>query len=98
MRCGCASAGCCVKASAIVPLETLAARALTRDPAQRAIEFEGRWYYWGEVIAVARELQRLLAASGAPADVPVGFVGRNHPAALAALLALIAERRTIRSG
>jgi long-chain acyl-CoA synthetase len=54
-----------------------------------------RVYLWGELTALARALTALLAECGAPSDAPVGFVGRNHPAALTTLIALLAERRTI---
>lgn len=80
---------------AVTSLETLAARALERDPAMRAIEYAGRWYDWGEVTQLARGLARRLAETGAARDAPIGFVGRNRPSALAALLGLIAESRTV---
>lgn len=70
--------------------------ALQRDPALPAIEFEGRWHDWGAVRHVADAVQAALIASGIGADAPIAFVPRNRPAALAALLGLLAQGRTIR--
>lgn len=69
---------------------------LGTDPARDAIDFEGRWYSWGDVQNVARALQAVLAASGiGPAD-PVTLVPRNEPSALAAFPALLEQGRSIR--
>ncbi|MFA5942023.1 MAG: long-chain fatty acid--CoA ligase [Sinimarinibacterium sp.] len=78
------------------PLEEWCTAALARPAGQPAIEFEGRWYTWGELRRVADGVAVLLEASGAAAGAPVAFVPRNHPASIAALLGLIAQRRTIR--
>lgn len=69
---------------------------LNREPAQLAIEFEHCWHSWGELRAVAEGVSDALDASGIAPDAPVAFIPRNHPAAIAALLALIAQGRTIR--
>jgi len=78
------------------PLEEWCASALARPAGQPAIEFEGRWFSWGELRQLAERLGALLEASGATPGAPVAFVPRNHPAAIAALLGLIAQRRTVR--
>jgi long-chain acyl-CoA synthetase len=77
-------------------LEELTAAALMRAPDQPAIEFEKRWYHWGELRRVAQNLGALIEASGAPLDAPVCLVPRNRPSALAALLGLVAQRRSVR--
>lgn len=77
-------------------LPLLAARALLRDPGAPAIDHDGRWHDWGDVATVARDIRAALDDSGIASDAPVAFVPRNRPAALAALLALIAQGRTIR--
>jgi acyl-CoA synthetase (AMP-forming)/AMP-acid ligase II len=77
-------------------LGEMAARALAREPTQPALEFGGRDYSWGEMQALARRVQALLAESGAPVDRPIAFIARNRPSAAAALLALMAESRPIR--
>jgi long-chain acyl-CoA synthetase len=77
-------------------LQQRAADALARDPARPAIEFGDVAYNWGDLARVAGQVRALLAASGIAANAPVAFIARNRPAALAALLALAAEGRTIR--
>ena len=77
-------------------LATLAAEALSRDPACPAIEFEARTFTWGDMRRVADELAAALAASGVAAGSPVVFLPRNRPSAIAALLGLIARDRTTR--
>jgi len=77
-------------------LQELAERALRCDPARQAIEFEDRWYAWGELRRVADGVNGLLAASGIDAGGPVALISRNHPSVVAALLGLIAQGRTVR--
>jgi len=77
-------------------LQELAARALQRDPQGQAIQFEGRWYAWSELRAVAEGVNGLLAAGGIAARGPVCLISRNHPAVIAALLGLISEGRNVR--
>lgn len=69
---------------------------LNREPTQPAIEFEHRWHCWGELRAVAEGVLRALDASGITPAAPIAFIPRNHPSAIAALLALLAQGRTIR--
>ena len=77
-------------------LQSLAADALDRDPAQPAIEFEGHWWNWGDIRRLADAIDTGLRASGIADGAPVAFVPRNRPASIAALLALIAQGRTVR--
>ncbi|MGN6357823.1 MAG: class I adenylate-forming enzyme family protein [Novosphingobium sp.] len=77
-------------------LQQLAAKALEREAAGQAIEFEGRWYTWGELKAAADEINRLIAAGGVLPTGPVALISRNHPATIAAELGLIAQNRNIR--
>jgi acyl-coenzyme A synthetase/AMP-(fatty) acid ligase len=76
-------------------LQELSARALARPAAQPAIEFNRRWITWGELRQVADRMSALLGASGIGAHAPVAFVPRNRPSAIAALLGLIAQERSI---
>jgi len=76
-------------------LEALSARTLARDAAQQAIEFEGRWLTWGDMRHVADRVAALIEASGAGPAAPAAFVPHSRPSAVAALLGLIAHRRTI---
>lgn len=77
-------------------LQQLAAATLARDAGGQAIEFEGRWYTWGDLRQVADEVARLLGASGVAPNGPVALISRNHPATIAAELGLIAQGRNIR--
>ena len=77
-------------------LSQMAAVALDRDTSDPAIEYEGRWYSWGEVRTLANQVTQLLEASGAQPDGPVVFIARSQAAAIAAFLALIRCGRTIR--
>ena len=76
-------------------LQQLSARALGRDPARPAIEYNRHWHDWGEVSRVAAGVRSGLAASGIAVGAPVAFIPRNRPNALAAWLALMADGRTI---
>ena len=82
--------------SAADDLITLCARALSRAPSTEAILYEGRWWDWGAMRRTADQLAQLIAASGADRAAPVAFVARSRPSAIAALLGLIADRRTVR--
>ena len=77
-------------------LDVLCTHALARDAPLPAIEFQGRWIQWGEMRRVADRLASLIAASGAAPRAPVALIARNRPSAIAALLGLIAMRRTVR--
>lgn len=77
-------------------LQELCTEALERAPAQPAIEYQRVWYSWGEMRHVALRLAALIEASGAGADVPIAFVPRNRPSAIAALLGLLSKSRTVR--
>ena len=79
----------------MTPLPELAAHALARDANALAIEFEGVWHSWGELAQVARATADLVDAAGVQQGAPIGFVARNHPATVAALLGLIAAGHTI---
>ena len=76
-------------------LAELARQALSRPAQQPAVEFEQQWSDWGALRQVADTLREALAASGAPPGAAVAFVPRNRPAALGALLGLIAGRHTV---
>ena len=77
-------------------LQQLSTEALDRDPAVAAVEFERRWYTWGQLRDGAANVRALLEQSGVDAGAAVTFVARNRPSALAALLALLAGGHDIR--
>jgi acyl-CoA synthetase (AMP-forming)/AMP-acid ligase II len=62
------------------------------DPSHRALQYDGFWHTWGQVKQQADRLDVCL--SEAP-RAPVGVVIRNRPALIAALLALLSQRRGI---
>lgn len=70
--------------------------ALSGPADAEAIEFERRWYLWGEIRRVADEVTRYLTRAGIGERVPVAFAPRNRPVAIAAELGMIAARHTIR--
>ncbi|MDB5726430.1 MAG: AMP-dependent synthetase [Novosphingobium sp.] len=76
-------------------LQEMATATLARESDGQAIDFAGRWYTWGDLRAVADKITRLLDASGIAATGPVSLISRNHPATIAAELALIAQGRHI---
>ena len=77
-------------------LQEMARAAFARDPSLPIVEFERRWYTWGELRKVAERVSAAIAASGADEHASVAFAPRNCPSALAALLGLIADGRTIK--
>lgn len=77
-------------------LAALATSALARPVDRPAIEFEQRWYPWGELRHLAQHLRAALDAAGARPGTPVAFVPRNRPSAIAALLELISGQATVR--
>ena len=77
-------------------LSQLAAAALERTSDEPSLQFEGRWYSWNEIKALAEKLTDLIQASGGGADGPIVFIARSRGAAIGAFLALIRTGRTIR--
>src|SRR6266702_5733454 len=82
--------------NSIDTLSSLVSRALTREATRPVIEFEQRWFTWGEMRQVADRIGALVESSGAPACAPVAFIPRNRPSAVATLLGLIARNYTVR--
>lgn len=76
-------------------LQDMTARALARGKAFPALEWEGRWIDWAEMREAAERVRRLLEASGADPWAQIALLPRNRPAAVAALLGLIAAGRNI---
>ena len=66
-------------------LSQLAAAALEKNSDDPAIEFEGRWYSWNEVNALANRLTGLIDDCGGPANGPIVFIARSQAASIAAL-------------
>jgi long-chain acyl-CoA synthetase len=69
--------------------------ALNRPADAQALEYEQRWYHWGELRAVGDEVARLLAAAGVAEEATIAFVPRNRPWVIGAELGMVAARYTI---
>jgi long-chain acyl-CoA synthetase len=77
-------------------LSQLAAASLERNSNDPAIRYEGRWYSWNEVHALADTLTTLIDKCGGAHNGPIVFIARSQAASIAAFLALIRTGRTIR--
>ncbi|MBW2499013.1 MAG: long-chain fatty acid--CoA ligase [Deltaproteobacteria bacterium] len=64
---------------------------LALDPAADAIEFRGHWHSWGELARNATALAAALDRAELPEGSAVGVLLRNHPAMIAALIALVSR-------
>jgi acyl-CoA synthetase (AMP-forming)/AMP-acid ligase II len=65
------------------------------DAAAPVIEFQGRWFTWGELRDAALAIDRTLTQAGIGAGAPVGVLLRNSPGLIATLLALLISQRCI---
>ncbi|KQX17609.1 MULTISPECIES: class I adenylate-forming enzyme family protein [unclassified Sphingomonas] len=67
-----------------------------RDHGERpAIAFREHWVSWGEVGGFADRLEALLADAGVAPGARIGLVARNRGSHAAAMLALLAQRRSV---
>jgi len=76
-------------------LEEMAEKALGKERTSPAIEYKGRWYDWGWMQDYASAVSGALRDCGLPTTEAVAFVPRNRPNSAAALLAMLAQGRTI---
>jgi long-chain acyl-CoA synthetase len=76
-------------------LDQLSRAALDRAPESQALEYEHRWFSWGELRGIGDEVARLLTEAGVAERQTVAFVPRNRPSACAAELGMIAGRFSI---
>ncbi|WP_326818554.1 AMP-binding protein [Streptomyces sp. NBC_01762] len=77
------------------PLPLRLRRVLAHAPETTALTFEDRVFPWEYLRRGAEELDRLLAAAGAPDAHRIGIVLRNRPGPLAALVATVATGREV---
>ena len=71
-------------------------RATLRDRAnERGIEYAGQWASWGEIARYGDAVAAALDAAGCPPEARVGIVIRNRIAHAAAVVGLLAHRRSI---
>lgn len=77
-------------------LQEMAAKALTRGVEYPVVEFEKRWYNWGEFRLVADQLDRLIDEMGIGPRASVACLPSNTPGMLAALVGLLRRGQSIR--
>lgn len=77
-------------------LSQLSAAVLDFPADRSAIEFDKRWFTWGELQQVAQSVTALIRESGASGDAKIALVAKNHPAAIAAYLGLMARQYSFR--
>src|SRR5262245_29143084 len=73
------------------PLSARLGAILDLDPAAPALEFEGRWYAWGDLARTADDVDRALRDAGAGDNrggdgAPVGVLLRNRPVPVGLML------------
>lgn len=71
------------------PLSQRIADALALQPDAPAIEFDGRWFSWGQIGTAAHRIGSSLPGSD------VGILLRNRPAQVAALLGVLMSGATV---
>lgn len=77
-------------------LQHLCLNALGQHPDSKAFEFEGRCYTWGQLRTVADKLNGLLDRARVKQQAPVGFMPRNRPSAIGAMVGMLSRGRSIR--
>jgi long-chain acyl-CoA synthetase len=76
-------------------LDRIIADSLAAERDELALTWEGQTYDWGWISDAAARMKAALAAAGAPADLPVGFIPRQCPEAAAAFLGMVADNRSM---
>jgi long-chain acyl-CoA synthetase len=84
------------EARPINKLSQLAAASMAICSDDPAVEFEGRWYSWYEVNALADKVTALIDDCGGDTNGPIVFIAHSRAASVGAFLALIRTGRTIR--
>jgi long-chain acyl-CoA synthetase len=84
--------------TATVPMIDVAARiaAVVRlDPDRRALQYQGRWETWGDVLGRVETIDRMLNDAGLGEGCIVGAITRTRPAQVATIEALLSTRRCV---
>ncbi|MBV9089579.1 MAG: AMP-binding protein [Mycobacteriaceae bacterium] len=71
------------------PLGRRIALVLDLEPGERALEFDGHWFSWGQLATTARRLGSLVEQYGGGKGIQVGILLRNRPAHVAAFLGVL---------
>lgn len=64
-------------------------------PEENALEYQRRWYSWGELGKVIEEIDATLSSAGIGQDAGVAILLRNHPAHYAAIMSMLISERCI---
>src|SRR5271154_6145147 len=75
------------------PLSQRIAQVLDLQPSADAIEYDGRWYSWGQVGEAARQMASLTGERGAAPQI--GMLLRNRPGQVAAFLGVLLGGGTV---
>jgi acyl-CoA synthetase (AMP-forming)/AMP-acid ligase II len=68
---------------------------LELDPGAPAVEFEDRWYSWGELAGLMDAVDSALGAAGLGAGAAIAVMLRNRPSLLGAMMSVIVTRRCV---
>ena len=71
------------------------AEVLALSPETGAVEFNGEWTTWAALDQAAQRIEVTLATMEIAKGAPIGWIARNHPAAVAAFVALLRAGRPI---
>ncbi len=71
------------------PLSERIGAILELDPTAAALEFEHRWYSWGDVARTADDVDRALRAAGAGEGAAVGVLLRNRPVPVGLMIGVL---------
>jgi len=74
------------------PLSARLGAILDLDPSAPALEFERRWYSWGDVARTAADVDRALTAAGVSEGASVGVLLRNRPVPVGLMLGVLRAR------
>ncbi len=75
------------------PLSQRIADVLDLQPGADAIEYDGRWYSWGQLGAAAQQMASLTAQHGTAPQI--GMLLRNRPGQVAAFLGVLLAGATV---
>jgi long-chain acyl-CoA synthetase len=76
-------------------LDSIIAASLAGEPDEPALTWQGQTWTWGWVRDAAARLEAVLQKAGMPGDLPVGFIPRQCPEAVAAFLSMMAANRSM---
>lgn len=70
-------------------------RLMSLDRQADAIEFDSRWFQWGELADFLAQIDRLLSDAGLGHGTAVGILLRNRPSLLGAALSVLLSQRCV---